>query len=239
MVPHLTDEEKTEVWIAHSIFAWPFAMMFDFKNRDIIYPKEGDDFLSILDTKEFFTWDKWDKPEVAEKLQEAGVYAITINSKTFYIGETSRNFATRFQEHKDAFLSKKGHTMNRMQHTFERTKESPKFYILESGRIEKGRQFIFKLYSLAREFYYNLMLAWEPKLARYSYYDSLNKLYQSEYAFDLLTHHNKFLILPDSYDKLKDVVYYDDYERYRVACHAVYGTPLPKDLDWKPLIWGT
>lgn len=155
---------------AHHLSNLPLeCVMFEIMFNDMIHPKETDSFKDILTKSPIVSWDNNN-----EILENSGIYAITFNNKTFYIGETSNTFYTRFQQHKEE-LENGTHYNHRLQRGNNHGGK-PTIYLLEYAPCPPECRTLFKIYSLIREFYYQ-QLALKDNFGLNNIEDTLKRLY--------------------------------------------------------------
>lgn len=150
--------------------------------------------------------------EKSSLLENSGIYAITFNDKTFYVGETIQKFKDRFKQHKELLLKNK-HYNKKLQKSYNKNKKLPKVYLIEYAICTEENKGYFKLFNLFREFYYQQLFI-QDGYGLNNEEDTLQKLYlkiEKDWAIPpkcfLDFSEQSYQILPDS---LKSLQFYLD-----------------------------
>lgn len=108
------NEITAKRYVEHIMSLGYRAIYFDKKYENIIHPQQDDKFSNYLKNA---TRVSWDEDKDVEVKQNSGVYAITFNDKTFYIGETVQTFSPRLLQHKE-MLESNSHFNQRLQKAY-------------------------------------------------------------------------------------------------------------------------
>lgn len=179
------------------------ALAFERKYDDLIHPKPEARFKDILENAICFNHFEWKFGEGQKYKDYSGVYALTLNNKTFYIGETVNTFGTRIDQHKEA-LVRNQHYNKRLQQAYNKYAKGkisyPKIYLLEYGVCTEENKGCFKLMNLMREYYYQA-LALQSRCGLNNIQDTLGRLYATK-MFRFNYKMSDYRILLDVYQTL-------------------------------------
>lgn len=158
------------------------ALAFDRKFGALIHPDPKLRFKEILEKAPCFGNSKWSLTNEADEYKKlSGVYALTFNDETFYIGETTNTFEVRYKQHTDALYAGNHHNQ-RLQKAYDKVKRVAlmpiKIYLLEYGVCAEENKGCFKLMNLMREYYYQV-LALQSNCGLNNMEDTLKRLYLS------------------------------------------------------------
>ena len=200
--------------------------------ENLIHPSENDHIKYSLKDLPSFSIDE----DNLLLNSNSGIYAITFNNKTFYIGETVQSFKQRFEQHKKLLLNDQ-HYNKRLQKSFNKNKKFPKVYLIEYAKCTDNVKGYFKLLNLFREFYYQQLFI-KDGFGLNNEEDTLQKLYlQIEKSWALPPYCFKDLSdcsyckLPNSLDELKFFVKEDNTfikennkRIYEIICSSLFNT---------------
>lgn len=158
------------------------ALAFDKKFSSIIHPDYNARFKEVLKKVPCFDSKQWNLTNEADQYKElSGVYALTFNDKTFYIGETVNTFGKRYKQHIDS-LYEGTHYNQRLQAAYDKIRSTNlipiKIYILESEVCTEENKGCFKLMNLMREYYYQVLVL-QSNFGLNNIQDTLKNLYLS------------------------------------------------------------
>lgn len=202
--------------VEHIIGLNYYALLFERKYSKLIYPKPEDRINSILKNNPSFTYNDFMFKEDNKTYREySGIYALTFNDKTFYVGETVNTFNSRITQHKTSLVNNK-HYNSRLQKAFNnKGLQELKIYLLEYAKCEENYKGGFKFINLMREYYYQILML-QSNYGINNMEDSLKKLYYSpmfnlDYTMvevrnmaSILEAIIKFLTVPNSLEDAED-----------------------------------
>lgn len=175
------NERTGNRYIEHVMNLSYTATYFETKYRDVIHPNQEDKLSQFLKNATIVSWDE-NKDEEIKK--NSGVYAITFNDKTFYVGETIKSFSVRLSQHKQMLLNN-SHFNARLQKAYnDYVKKNhnqpitPKIYLLEYGICHEECKGLFKLRNIMREYFYQELVLKAGK-GLYNMEDTLRKFYDN------------------------------------------------------------
>lgn len=172
--------ERTAIrYINHITHLGYAASYFETKYQQIIHPEKNDILSHYLKKSAIVSWDENKDIDIK---QNSGVYALTFNDKTFYVGETIKTFSTRLLQHKE-MLKSGSHFNKKLQKSYDdylkktRNKNlEPKIYLLEYGMCHEECKGHFKLRNIMREYFYQELVLKAGK-GLYNMEDTLKKFY--------------------------------------------------------------
>ena len=174
-----TSKQKTRE-IAHITGLSRDAARLEINYYDMIHPQGEIDIQAFLKTVPCTDWSEWNCKELKKN---SGVYAITWDNKSFYVGETVNTFANRLQEHREALFAGK-HYNRKLQRAYDKycgqtgaDLGNVKIYLLEYGMCDQSCKGMFKLRNLLREYYYQQMFDNDKKYKLLSKEDTLKVIY--------------------------------------------------------------
>ena len=175
------NERSGKRYIEHMANLGYMATYFETKYYDIIHPSQDDVLSYYLKSSIRVSWDEEKDFDVK---QNSGVYVITFNDKTFYIGETIKTFFVRLLQHKD-MLKSNSHFNKRLQKAYndyvKKTNNEnlePKIYLLEYGKCHEECKGNFKLRNIMREYFYQELVL-KAGMGLYNMEDTLRKFYDN------------------------------------------------------------
>lgn len=173
------NEKTSKRYIEHIMRLGYLASYFDKKYEKIIHPEQEDILSHYLQKSTVVSWHEGKDVEIK---QNSGIYAITFNDKTFYVGETVKTFSTRLSQHKE-MLQSNSHFNKRLQKAYndyvKKTNNKdlePKIYLLEYGKCHEECKGHFKLRNIMREYFYQELVL-KAGMGLYNMEDSLRKFY--------------------------------------------------------------
>lgn len=173
------NERTTKRYIEHIMKLGYLATYFDKKYEKIIHPEKEDILSHYLQNSKIVSWHEEKDIEIK---RNSGVYAMTFNDKTFYVGETVKTFSVRLLQHKEA-LQSNSHFNRRLQKAYndyvKKTGDKdlePKIYLLEYGKCHEECKGYFKLRNIMREYFYQELVL-KAGMGLYNMEDTLRKFY--------------------------------------------------------------
>lgn len=175
------NERTGKRYIEHIMDLGYWASYFDKKYEQIIHPEQKDILSHYLQDSKIVSWHEDKDFEIK---QNSGVYAITFNDQTFYIGETIKTFSVRLLQHKE-MLQSNSHFNKRLQKAYNdyvrktgNKDLEPKIYLLEYGQCHEECKGHFKLRNIMREYFYQELVL-KAGMGLYNMEDSLKKFYKN------------------------------------------------------------
>lgn len=170
------------------------ALAFERKYYNLIHPSAEAKIKTVLADSPQFNYSQWAYTNEADSYKKySGIYALTFNDKTFYIGETVNTFETRISEHIEDLTNNK-HYNKRLQSAYNNNPKgksigSLKIYLLEYGECNDNNKGFFKLINLLREYYYQVLVL-QSGCGLNNKEDSLKKLYMTRFfCYDITMKH--------------------------------------------------
>ena len=181
------NERTAKRYIEHIMKLGYMASYFETKYQKIIHPEQDDVLAHYLRKAEIVSWDEDKDVDIK---QNSGIYALTFNDKTFYVGETVKTFATRLLQHKEA-LQSNSHYNGRLQKAYndymkktDNKNLEPKIYLLEYRMCHEKCKGHFKLRNIMREYFYQELVL-KAGMGLYNMEDTLRKFYTNWSFIDL------------------------------------------------------
>lgn len=181
------NERTAKRYIEHIMQLGYRASYFETKYQRIIHPEQDDVLVHYLRKAVIVSWDEDKDVDIK---QNSGIYALTFNDKTFYVGETVKTFAIRLLQHKEALRSN-SHYNGRLQKAYnDYAKKTgnknlePKIYLLEYGMCHEECKGHFKLRNIMREYFYQELVL-KAGMGLYNMEDTLRKFYTNWSFIDL------------------------------------------------------
>lgn len=175
------NERAGKRYIEHIMNLEYTTSYFETKYYDTIHPNQDDILNHYLKNSVTISWDEDKDIDIK---QNSGVYALTFNDKTFYIGETIKTFSVRLLQHKE-MLKNDSHFNRRLQKAYndyiKKTKNKnlePKIYLLEYGKCHEECKGNFKLRNIMREYFYQELVL-KAGMGLYNMEDTLRKFYDN------------------------------------------------------------
>lgn len=158
------------------------ALSFDRKFSNLIHPDPNLRFKEVLEKSPCFSNFQWRLTNEADEYKKlSGVYALTFNDETFYIGETTNTFEVRYEQHTSELYNGIHHN-GRLQKAYDKVKRGGlmpiKIYLLEYDVCTEENKGCFKLMNLMREYYYQVLVL-QSNCGLNNMEDTLKRLYLS------------------------------------------------------------
>lgn len=172
------NERTAKRYIEHIMKLGYMASYFETKYQKIIHPEQDDVLAHYLRKAEIVSWDEDKDVDIK---QNSGVYALTFNDETFYVGETTNTFEDRYEQHTSELYNGTHHN-GRLQKAYDKVKRGGlvpiKIYLLEYDVCTEENKGCFKLMNLMREYYYQVLVL-QSNCGLNNMEDTLKRLYLS------------------------------------------------------------